>query len=220
MRKYLVPFLAILALLSGCGHPATSRTHPTDDSPARIAEDAADLPHLRFAKASTQPIAIRYQDDWGMRLPDPGEPKLYEYRAVYCAIWDDGLVLWRQDPLDVRSPLLYGRLDPATIQAIRQRLLETDQQARALKMRLYVVPDGGHPTTVLSFPGQTPICMMVWRYDDYTPSENPDTYKAMLEVWNRIKTTLDSAKPSSAQPISPGDVLWIERDGRQGVYKP
>jgi hypothetical protein len=220
MRNYLIPSLAIVALLSGCDHPAAPQPRPTDDSPTRIAEDAADLPHLQFAKATTQPIAIRYQDDWGMRLPDPGEPKLYEYRAVFCAIWDDGLILWRQDPRDVRSPLLYARLESATIQAIRQQLLESDQQARALKMRLYVVPDGGYSTAILSFPGQTPICMKVWRDDDYSPAENPETYKAMLAVWNRIKTTLDSARPPTGQPISPGDVLWIERDGRQGVYKP
>ena len=220
MRKHLVPFLANLALLSACGHPAASRPRPTDDSPARIAEDAADLSHLQFAKATTQPIAIRYQDDWGMRLPDPGEPKLYEYRAVFCAIWNDGVILWSQDPRDVRSPLLYARLDPATIQAIRQQLLESDQLARTLKRRSYVVPDGSYSTAVLSVPGQTPICMKVWRDDDYTPGENPETYKAMLDVWNRIKAALDSARPPAGKPISPGDVSWIESDGRQGIYKP
>ncbi len=219
MRNYLIPSLAILALLSGCGHPSASRPRPTDASPARIAEDAAYLPHLQFAKATTQPIAIRYHNYEGLRPPDPGEPNLYEYRVIYCALWDDGLILWRQDQHDVRSPLLYARLDPATIQAIRQRLVEFDQQARALKKRSYVVPDGSYSTAVLSFPGQTPICIMLWRDDDYTMFQDLEAYKPMLDVWTRIKETLDSTRPPTGQPVSPGDVLWIERDGRQGFYK-
>lgn len=219
MRNCLSVLLAI-TVLAGCGNSWTPQPRRTDDDPKRIAEDAAHLPQLQFAKATTRPIAIRYQEDRGNRIPSPDEPPLHEYRAVHCAIWEDGLVLWRQNEQDVLSPLFYARLDAAATNRVIEKLGAVDQRARALKMRSYVVPDGGQVSEVLSLPGVTPILLSVWREDDYVPSEDADAYKAMMDAWNVIKETMRTATPASGQPVSPDDVVWLESDGRKGVRKP